>query len=253
MQRGWPCTNLSDPDPPAVWQWFFGSHPTTAAAGRVRPRTGNGWTGRDPHPRRHQRLPAAAGRHPDLRRGAAGPPPAGLGRRARLRLPGVGRASTPRSRTRSSGGRPAMLLPTPGHRARRRRLARRHGCDSVFFGAAAPLGLLAPALRAAGVAAPGRRHPRARGRLGGAARRPAAAAAHRRRPRRAHLPRRVHPRPAGAGARRPHPAGPALAGRRRRPFTPAPAARAVRERYGLGDAPVVVCVSRLVPARARTR
>lgn len=30
MQRGLAETNLSDPDPPAVWQWFFGSHPTTA-------------------------------------------------------------------------------------------------------------------------------------------------------------------------------------------------------------------------------
>jgi STE24 endopeptidase len=30
MQRGLATTNLSDPDPPAAWQWFFGSHPTTA-------------------------------------------------------------------------------------------------------------------------------------------------------------------------------------------------------------------------------
>jgi STE24 endopeptidase len=30
MQRRLATTNLSDPDPPAVWQWFFGSHPTTA-------------------------------------------------------------------------------------------------------------------------------------------------------------------------------------------------------------------------------
>ena len=30
MQRRLSTTNLSDPDPPAVWQWFFGSHPTTA-------------------------------------------------------------------------------------------------------------------------------------------------------------------------------------------------------------------------------
>jgi STE24 endopeptidase len=30
MQRGLAVTNLSDPDPPAAWQWFFGSHPTTA-------------------------------------------------------------------------------------------------------------------------------------------------------------------------------------------------------------------------------
>ena len=30
MQRTLATTNLSDPDPPAAWQWFFGSHPTTA-------------------------------------------------------------------------------------------------------------------------------------------------------------------------------------------------------------------------------
>jgi STE24 endopeptidase len=30
MQRGLATTNLSDPDPPGAWQWFFGSHPTLA-------------------------------------------------------------------------------------------------------------------------------------------------------------------------------------------------------------------------------
>jgi STE24 endopeptidase len=30
LQKGLAVTNLSDPDPPAAWQWFFGSHPTTA-------------------------------------------------------------------------------------------------------------------------------------------------------------------------------------------------------------------------------
>ncbi|RBY79284.1 M48 family peptidase [Blastococcus sp. TF02-09] len=30
MQRGLAATNLSDPEPPAAWRWFFGSHPTTA-------------------------------------------------------------------------------------------------------------------------------------------------------------------------------------------------------------------------------
>ena len=30
MQRKLAVTNISDPDPPAAWQWFFGSHPTTA-------------------------------------------------------------------------------------------------------------------------------------------------------------------------------------------------------------------------------
>ncbi len=30
MQRRLAQTNISDPDPPAPWQWFFGSHPTAA-------------------------------------------------------------------------------------------------------------------------------------------------------------------------------------------------------------------------------
>jgi STE24 endopeptidase len=30
MQRRLATTNLSDPDPPAAWHWFFGSHPTAA-------------------------------------------------------------------------------------------------------------------------------------------------------------------------------------------------------------------------------
>ena len=30
MQRGLAGSNLSDPEPPAAWRWFFGSHPTTA-------------------------------------------------------------------------------------------------------------------------------------------------------------------------------------------------------------------------------
>jgi len=30
MQRRLATTNLSDPDPPAAWQWFFGTHPTAA-------------------------------------------------------------------------------------------------------------------------------------------------------------------------------------------------------------------------------
>jgi phosphatidyl-myo-inositol dimannoside synthase len=40
-----------------------------------------------------------------------------------------------------------MLLPTPGVARRAAELARAHGCDSVWFGAAAPLGLLAAGLR----------------------------------------------------------------------------------------------------------
>jgi phosphatidylinositol alpha-1,6-mannosyltransferase len=45
----------------------------------------------------------------------------------------------------------SLMLPVPAVARRARDLARRHGCDSVLFGAAAPLGVLAPALRAAGV------------------------------------------------------------------------------------------------------
>lgn len=43
-----------------------------------------------------------------------------------------------------------MLLPTPAVGRRVEAVLRRHGCDRVVFGAAAPLGLLAPRLRAAG-------------------------------------------------------------------------------------------------------
>jgi phosphatidylinositol alpha-1,6-mannosyltransferase len=46
--------------------------------------------------------------------------------------------------------RTTMLLPTPRVTRRAARLLREHGCGSVWFGAAAPLGLMAPALRRAG-------------------------------------------------------------------------------------------------------
>ena len=43
-----------------------------------------------------------------------------------------------------------VLLPTPAVARRMRSVMRRHGCDRVLYGASAPLGLLAPALRRAG-------------------------------------------------------------------------------------------------------
>lgn len=46
--------------------------------------------------------------------------------------------------------RTTMLLPTPRATRRAVGLLREHGCTSVWFGAAAPLGLMAPALRRAG-------------------------------------------------------------------------------------------------------
>ncbi|TDC67722.1 glycosyltransferase family 1 protein [Actinomadura sp. GC306] len=44
----------------------------------------------------------------------------------------------------------SLMLPEPGVRRRAGEVLRAEGCDSVLFGAAAPLGLLAPALRRAG-------------------------------------------------------------------------------------------------------
>ncbi|MDF5758475.1 glycosyltransferase family 4 protein [Spongiactinospora sp. TRM90649] len=43
-----------------------------------------------------------------------------------------------------------LMLPVPGVARRAARLVREHGVETVVFGAAAPLGLLAPALRTAG-------------------------------------------------------------------------------------------------------
>lgn len=44
-----------------------------------------------------------------------------------------------------------LMVPTPAIARRSAALARSHGCDRVWFGAAAPLALMAPTLRAAGV------------------------------------------------------------------------------------------------------
>jgi phosphatidyl-myo-inositol dimannoside synthase len=44
----------------------------------------------------------------------------------------------------------SLMLPMPSVGARARELLIEHGCDTVLFGAAAPLGLLAPRLRSAG-------------------------------------------------------------------------------------------------------
>jgi phosphatidylinositol alpha-1,6-mannosyltransferase len=144
-----------------------------------------------------------------------------------------------------------MLLPTRATSRAAVDLARRHGCDSAFFGAAAPLGLIAPALREAGVG---------------------------------HLVGATHGHETGwvalPGSRQllQHIASqldvltyisdytrarlaPALDGRTRLAqlspgvdidrFTPNADGAAVRRRHDLGDAPVVVCVSRLVPRKGQ--
>jgi phosphatidyl-myo-inositol dimannoside synthase len=144
-----------------------------------------------------------------------------------------------------------MLLPTPGAARAAADLVRRYACDSAFFGAAAPLGLLAPALRSAGV-----RH--------------LVGATHGHETGWVALPgsRQLLQRIAGdldvltyiseytRGRLEP------ALGRRTRlaqlspgvdvdRFTPDADGAAVRRRYGLGEAPVVVCVSRLVARKGQ--
>src|SRR5262249_42002124 len=48
----------------------------------------------------------------------------------------------------------SLMLPVPSVARRAARLLERDGCDTVLFGAAAPLGLLAPSLRRAGAPRP---------------------------------------------------------------------------------------------------
>jgi phosphatidylinositol alpha-1,6-mannosyltransferase len=144
-----------------------------------------------------------------------------------------------------------MLLPTRATARAAVELVHRYGCDTAFFGAAAPLGLLGPALRTAGVR---------------------------------HLVGATHGHETGwvalPGSRQlmqriasnldvvtyiseytRDRLAPALAGRTRLAqlspgvdidrFTPRADGAAVRRRYGLGEAPVVVCVSRLVARKGQ--
>ncbi|GAB4082930.1 glycosyltransferase family 4 protein [Modestobacter muralis] len=144
-----------------------------------------------------------------------------------------------------------MLLPTPGAARAAVRLARARDCRTVFFGAAAPLGLLAPALRRAGVERlVGATHGHETGwvALPGA--------------------RQVMRRIAGGldtvtyiSDYTRHRLAPALGDRTELVqlspgvdvdrFSPDVDGAAVRARHGLGDAPVVVCVSRLVPRKGQ--
>ncbi|WP_137989869.1 glycosyltransferase family 4 protein [Streptomyces vilmorinianum] len=146
-----------------------------------------------------------------------------------------------------------MLLPTPRVTARATALLREHDCESVWFGAAAPLGLMAPALRRAGarrIVATTHGHEAGWAQLPGARR----------------LLRRI-----GEGTDTITYLGEYTRSRIATALTPAAAARmvqlppgvdektfhpgsggeAVRERLGLSDRPVVVCVSRLVPRKGQ--
>ncbi|KQX53731.1 MULTISPECIES: glycosyltransferase family 4 protein [unclassified Streptomyces] len=149
--------------------------------------------------------------------------------------------------------RTTMLLPTPRVTARATALLREHGCESVWFGAAAPLGLMAPALRRAGAR---RLVATTHGHEAGWAQLPAARQLLRRigegTDTITYLGEYTRSRIAGALTH-------AAAGRMvqlppgvdEKTFHPGSGGDEVRARLGLSDRPVVVCVSRLVPRKGQ--
>ncbi|MFD5723015.1 glycosyltransferase family 4 protein [Streptomyces sp. NPDC127036] len=149
--------------------------------------------------------------------------------------------------------RTTMLLPTPGATRRAVGLLREHGCTSVWFGAAAPLGLMAPALRRAGAR---RIVATTHGHEAGWAQLPAART----------LLRRIgestdtitylgeYTRSRIAAALTPEAAARMVQlppGVDEGTFHPGSGGAEVRARLGLTDRPVVVCVSRLVPRKGQ--
>ncbi len=148
--------------------------------------------------------------------------------------------------------RSRVLLPTPRMTRRAVELARAHDCDRVWFGAAAPLGLMAPALRRAGVA---RLVATTHGHEVWWARVPGARWALRRIGAGVDVVTYLgeYTRSAIAPA-----LGPAAARMARlvpgvdaSVFRPDVDGTPVRERYGLADRPVILCVSRLVARKGQ--
>lgn len=149
--------------------------------------------------------------------------------------------------------RTTMLLPTPRVTRRAVGLLKEHGCTSVWFGAAAPLGLMAPALRKAGAR---RIVATTHGHEAGWAQLPASRG----------LLRRIgestdtitylgeYTRSRIAAALTPAAASRMVQlppGVDEKTFHPGSGGDAVRARLGLTERPVVVCVSRLVPRKGQ--
>jgi len=140
-----------------------------------------------------------------------------------------------------------LLLPTPGALRRARDIARIEGCDRVWFGAAAPLGLLAPGLDLARSVASTHGHEV------GWAMLPAARQVLSRIGRGVDVVTylgdytRARLAPALPGVRLERlPSGVDTA-----LFRPGAGGDVVRRRHGLAGRPVVVCVSRLVPRKGQ--
>lgn len=149
--------------------------------------------------------------------------------------------------------RSRLMVPTPAIARRVAHTARTRGCDRVWFGAAAPLALMAPALRAAGV----RRtvattHGHEIWWSSVPVTRPAIRAIGERNDVVTYLGEYCRSRIAAA-------LSPAARERMRRltpgvdhtHYHPGAGGPRVRERLGLGDRPVVVCVSRMVARKGQ--
>ncbi|MFD8393409.1 glycosyltransferase family 4 protein [Streptomyces sp. NPDC059680] len=149
--------------------------------------------------------------------------------------------------------RTTMLLPTPQATRRAVGLLREHGCTSVWFGAAAPLGLMAPALRKAGAE---RLVATTHGHEAGWAQLPAARQLLRRigestdtitylgEYTRSRIATALTPKAARRMVQLPP-------GVDEKTFHPGSGGDEVRASLGLTDRPVVVCVSRLVPRKGQ--
>jgi phosphatidylinositol alpha-1,6-mannosyltransferase len=146
----------------------------------------------------------------------------------------------------------SVLLPTPRVARRAAAIAREHGCDTAWFGAAAPLALLAGGLRRrAGITwAVAQTH----GHEVGWAALPGGRAGLKRIARGVDVVtylseyQRVRLAPLMQGRTTMRRLAPGVDVDK---FRPDVNGAAVRERYGLGDRPVVVCVSRLVPRKGQ--
>ena len=147
----------------------------------------------------------------------------------------------------------SLMLPVPSVSRRAARLIGRYGCDTVLFGAAAPLGLLGPALRRAGAR---RLVAITHGHEAGWAVLPGARSLLRHigdsvdtvtylgEYTRVRLARALSPAAAARMTR-------LTPGVDTETFRPGAGGVAIRARHGLGERPVVVCVSRLVPRKGQ--
>ena len=144
-----------------------------------------------------------------------------------------------------------LLVPTPAARRRVVATLQEFGCTAVWFGAAAPLGLLAPALRAAGAE---RIVATTHGHEAGWAVVPGARQLLRRIGSECdvvtYLGQYTRSRMSGAFAGRAELVQ-LTPGVDVETFRPDVDGSVVRGRYGLGERPVIVCVSRLVPRKGQ--